>query len=159
MGGPRGSPRVGSHLASTPGDGNVIISYDTNADSCTTVLPGNGIVAAPVSGTADLAVSVSLNAPSSSTVTVDWTTLFVPGAPPNTFLGPEAPVSDYTASSGTVTFAPGQTTAQVHIPVVADSNPARPTNIWSCPSTTRPTRTWAASGASASASSPPRPEM
>jgi hypothetical protein len=53
-------------------------------------------------------------------VTVPWTTLHVSGSP--TILGaPQAPTSDYTPASGTVTFAPGQTTADVVIPVSADS--------------------------------------
>jgi hypothetical protein len=80
------------------------------------VQPGAGLVTAPATGTTDLEVSVSLSAASSGTVTVPWTTRVVPSAP-TTILGPQAPASDYTASSGVVTFAPGQTTAQVTIPV------------------------------------------
>ena len=86
-------------------------------DDHATVVPGSGIVAAPTSGTADLAVSVTLTNPSTVAITVQWTTLFVPGNPTDPWLGPQAPTSDYVASSGTVTFAPGQTTAEVHIPV------------------------------------------
>ena len=63
---------------------------------------------------------VTLTNPSTLAVTVNWTTLYVPGAPDSTY-GPQAPLSDYTASSGTVTFAPGDTTATVHIPVNADT--------------------------------------
>jgi hypothetical protein len=117
---------VSSGLAAQSGDGSVTVSYDTNVDSCTTVLPGNGIVAAPATGTADLAVSVSLAAPSTSTVTVAWNTLFVPGQPTDPWLGPEALVTDYTPSTGTVTFTPGQTSALIHIPVLADSRPESP---------------------------------
>ena len=87
------------------------------------VVPGGGTVAAPASGTADLAVAVTLSAPSNRTVTAKWTTLHVPGAAANPVLGPQAPLADYTASSGTVTFAPGQTTGVVHIPVISDSSP------------------------------------
>ena len=49
---------------------------------------------------------------------MQWTTEHVNGAPDSLY-GPQAPVSDYTPSSGTVTFAPGDTTALVHIPVAA----------------------------------------
>ncbi len=94
----------------------------TNDDHAT-VVPGSGIVAAPSSGTADLAVGVTLSNPSTQTITVQWNTLFTPGAPADPWLGPQAPTSDYIASSGTVTFAPGQTTAEIHIPVLADSSP------------------------------------
>jgi sugar lactone lactonase YvrE len=88
------------------------------------VIPGSGLVAAPSSGTADLHLSVSLNAASLTPVTVAWNTLNVPNAPTSPILGPQAPPSDYTASSGVVTFAPGQATAQVTIPVTGDSTGA-----------------------------------
>ena len=87
-----------------------------------TVLPGTGIVTAPSIGTTDLAVPVTLSLPSTLAVTVHWATLFVPGAPPDPWLGPQAPITDYIPSSGTVTFAPGDTAATVHIPVLADSS-------------------------------------
>ena len=85
-------------------------------DDHATVLPGGGVVTAPTSGTADLAVSVTLSNPSSVPVSVHWTTLFVPGAPDSSY-GPQAPISDYTPVSGTVTFNPGDTSAVVHVPV------------------------------------------
>ena len=95
-----------------------VISNDDHA----TVLPGSGVVAAPTTGTADLVVPVTLSNASTQAVTVQWATLFVPGSPADPWLGPQAPTSDYVASSGTVTFAPGQTNAEVHIPVLADSS-------------------------------------
>ncbi len=122
----QGATSVSSVLMATPGNGKVSVSYDTTADSCATVLPGSGIVAAPTAGTADLAVAVTLDQPSPSTVTVAWNTLYLPGIAPNPWLGPEAPTTDYAASSGTVTFTPGQTSTVVHIPVLADSNPTSP---------------------------------
>jgi hypothetical protein len=114
---------VGSHLASGAGNGTVTISYDPAADACPTVVPGDGIVAAPTSGSADLAVSVSLSKPSPLPVTVTWTTRFAPGAPDGGFIGPEAPITDYVPSNGTITFAPGDITATVHIPVTHCSSP------------------------------------
>ncbi len=118
---------VAASLAPSHGDGSVTVSYDAVADACPpTVLPGYAVVAAPTSGIADLAVPVTLDTVSTSTVTVHWTTLFVPGAATNPWLGPEAPVTDYTPSSGTVTFAPGDASATVHIPVLADSSSSSP---------------------------------
>ena len=89
-----------------------------------TLVPGNGIVAAPASGMADLNVSVTLNTASLTAVSASWTTLNVRGAPTSPIIGPQAPPSDYTASSGVVTFAPGQTAAPVTIPVNGDSTGA-----------------------------------
>jgi hypothetical protein len=54
-------------------------------------------------------------------VTVQWRTVFVPGAPPSSF-GPQAPVTDYLPSSGIATFAMGQQSAIVDIPVTQGSN-------------------------------------
>ena len=96
-----------------------IITNDDHA----TVIPGAGTVVAPLSGSADLVVPVTLSNPSTVAVTAQWTTLFVSGSPPDPWLGPQAPTGDYVASSGTVTFPPGQTTAEIHIPVLADSSP------------------------------------
>jgi chitinase len=104
-------------VSSRYGDGRITITYDSTASLCTTVVPGSGAVTAPTSGSADLAVAVTLSTASAVPVTVQWSTTFVPGAPANSFLGPQAATSDYTPSSGTVTFAPGVTSAVVHIPV------------------------------------------
>ncbi len=79
------------------------------------VVPGAATVAPPTSGTTTLEVPVSLSIPWSDPVTVHWTTLHVDG------LSGQAPVGDYVASSGTVTFAPGQTTASVSITVLGNS--------------------------------------
>jgi uncharacterized protein YjbI with pentapeptide repeats len=84
------------------------------------VEPGAGVVTAPTSGTADLQVTVTLDHAFDEDVTVPWTTLHVSGSP-TIYGAPQAPTSDYTASSGTVTFGIGETTAVVHIPVNADT--------------------------------------
>ena len=112
-----------SALATSQGNGRVVIRYDSYGDLCTVVLPGNGTVTAPSTGTADLAVSVTLSAPSALPVIVTWKTLNVPNAPVTAYLGPQAPTTDYMPSSGTITFAPGQTAADVHIPVLHCSTP------------------------------------
>src|SRR5262249_4338322 len=54
---------------------------------------------------------VSLTVPSTRTVTVDYTTTDGSATAPD----------DYTAGSGTVTFAPGETEAGVDVPVVGDT--------------------------------------
>jgi trimeric autotransporter adhesin len=84
------------------------------------VIPGNAIVAAPISGTSHLQVTVSLNVASPFDTTVPWYTLRVAGSP--TLLGlPQAPITDYIPISGTVVIPAGQTTATIDIPVLADS--------------------------------------
>jgi hypothetical protein len=72
------------------------------------VLEGN-------SGTTNLVMPVTLSYASTSTVTVDWTTPFVAGTPPQA-----DPATDFTAASGTVTFAPGDTAKTVTISVNGD---------------------------------------
>jgi hypothetical protein len=61
-------------------------------------------------------VPVSLSTPAVLTVTVAWTTAFVDGAPANQ----ADPATDYAPTSGTVSFAPGETAATVSIPVDGD---------------------------------------
>jgi YVTN family beta-propeller protein len=80
-----------------------------------TIQPGSASVAEGGAGTTTpLQVPVSLSAASSQTVTAHWATLFVPGAP----CCEADPSTDYVPASGTVTFAPGQTTASVTIQVI-----------------------------------------
>jgi len=63
----------------------------------------------------DLHVPVTLSAPSTQTVTVQWFT--GPAGP-----APRAdPATDFTAASGTVTFAPGDTSESVTISVNGDA--------------------------------------
>jgi hypothetical protein len=64
-------------------------------------------------GTNTVAVPVTLNKASSETVLVDWSTA------PGTAGSP----SDFTASSGRLTFAPGTVTQNALIPIVTDANP------------------------------------
>jgi hypothetical protein len=88
----------------------------TNDDHAV-VLPGTASVAEGNSGTTDLNVPVTLSNPSTQTVTVQWRTLFVPGAAGNQ----ADPASDYSAANGTVTFAPGETAMTVTISVNGDT--------------------------------------
>jgi hypothetical protein len=57
---------------------------------------------------------------SSQTATAEWRTVVAPNASPS--FGAQAdPATDYTPSSGTITFAPGQTSQSVTIPVTGDT--------------------------------------
>jgi hypothetical protein len=62
-------------------------------------------------GTATATFTVSLSAASSQTVTVNWATAN----------GTATAGSDYTAGSGTLTFAPGETTKTVDVAVLGDT--------------------------------------
>jgi hypothetical protein len=82
-----------------------------------TVTGGVGSVVEGISGTTHLGVPITLSFASTQTVTLQWKTVFVPGAPGNQ----ADPVTDYTPAGGTVTFAPGQTTATAGISVNGDT--------------------------------------
>ena len=62
-----------------------------------------------------LVFEVSLTPVSGRTVTVPWTTQARPAG-----VGAASPGSDYTSASGTVTFSPGTTTAQVEVVSLTD---------------------------------------
>lgn len=63
------------------------------------------------SGSAPATFTVSLSGPSKGTVNVDYATADGTATAPG----------DYTATSGTLTFAPGETSKQVSVPVVGDT--------------------------------------
>jgi hypothetical protein len=74
---------------------------------------GDATVTEPVSGTASATFQVSLDQASGKTVTVAYTTID----------GSALAGTDYQATSGTLTFAPGQATQTITVPVLADPNP------------------------------------
>ncbi|MEO6749462.1 MAG: Calx-beta domain-containing protein, partial [Casimicrobiaceae bacterium] len=67
-------------------------------------------------GTTDALIPVDLSGPSAQTVTVDYTT--VDGAQP---YGATAADNDYIPATGTLTFAPGETTKNIIVKVVGDT--------------------------------------
>jgi chitinase len=81
------------------------------------VVPGSVSVNEGNSGTKIVQIPVTLSAPTSRTVTVSWTTLDGTSATPSTLFS----IGDFTPASGTVTFAPGQTTATVPVSIVGDT--------------------------------------
>ncbi len=80
-------------------------------DDRPTVVPGTTLRAEGNSGTRTLDVPVTLSKASNVAVTVQWTTVN------NTATAP----SDYTAASGTLTFAPGQTAKTVPVVIKGDT--------------------------------------
>jgi len=80
------------------------------------VVPGTGEVVEGNTGTAVLVQNVSLTAPSTVPVSVNWTTRVVGNAPAS-----QADLIDYAAGSGVVTFAPGETSKTVSVVVYGDT--------------------------------------
>lgn len=72
---------------------------------------GDVTVAEPASGRADATFGVTLSAPSGRVVRASWATAD----------GTASAGADYTAASGTVTFAPGEQAATVVVAVLADT--------------------------------------
>jgi large repetitive protein len=88
----------------------------TDDDAQPTLLPSIGWVDEDNAATQLLQVPIALSAPSGKPVTVEWTTLNVPGAPGRQAFSPD----DYTAASGTVVLPPGTTSALVDIQALDD---------------------------------------
>ena len=90
------------------GEGTIINDDFISIDSLT-VLEGN-------SGTTDAVFTVTLSQPFPSTVTVDYTTVDGTG-----IQGANAP-ADYTATSGTLTFAASEVSKTVTVPIIGDTD-------------------------------------
>ena len=99
-----------SPSGATIADGQGIATITDN-DAAPTIAVGDITVVEGTGGNTTASFSVTLSAPSGFTVTVNFTTANGSATAP----------SDYTATSGTVTFAPGTTTANGNVPVVGDS--------------------------------------
>src|SRR6185369_15780556 len=64
-----------------------------------------------------MSLPVTLSNPSGTTVTASWSTT----RPPNLSGTPADAPADYLAASGTVTFAPGETSKTVTVTIVGDA--------------------------------------
>ena len=93
------------------GFGALAFALIVDDDPPPTVLPGGGLVVEGDAGTTVLEVTVALSAPSGNAVSVDWATAAT--------VQPE-PGVDFEAASGTVVFAPGETSKTVSIVVYGD---------------------------------------
>jgi chitinase len=90
------------------GLGSAVIQDD---DPLPVVAPGEASVAEGDTDTSTVSVPVTLSAPSSRTVTVDWAT-----ADQGAIAG-----EDYVAASGTLTFLPGETDKTIDVSVIGDT--------------------------------------
>lgn len=106
----------GSIWAST---GILIIADD---DPTPTLTPGAGVVFEGDTGTVTVDVPVTLSNPSATPITVDWETADLVGS------GSGAALSgvDYAADSGSLTFAPGETSKTIPITVIGDTDDEPP---------------------------------
>jgi hypothetical protein len=76
-----------------------------------TLSAGNAVVAEGNAGTTTAAVVVTLDAPTNKTVSVNYNTVDGTATTAD---------NDYVATSGTLTFAPGQTSKTITVPVIGD---------------------------------------
>lgn len=103
-------------IARANGTGTIVNNdFPVLSAAAASVVEGN-------SGTRSMTFTLSLSAPTPQTVTVDYTTVdldnpLAGGGPPRATGG-----VDYQATSGTITFAPGQTTASVTVQVYGDTS-------------------------------------
>ena len=102
-------PRSIAVLGASPRPASIgnttVLTHTYTVQPTPVVLPGAVTVAEGDAGTVIADVPVSLSGPSVLPVTVDWTTIDYTATSPN----------DFVASSGTVTFAPGETSASVPV--------------------------------------------
>ncbi len=104
-GGGGGTPPTGTPPTGTPPEGG----GPTATEPTATVAGSTAVVG--TSGTGTLTFTVSLSSASASTVTIDYAT-----ADNSAVAG-----TDYTATSGTLTFAPGVTSLTVSVPVTGET--------------------------------------
>jgi hypothetical protein len=88
-----------------------------NDDVLPKIVPSSASISEGDAGSQLLTSTVSLSAPSDKTVTADWTTLHS-----GTSAAQAEPPVDYTATSGVVTFTPGQTSQSVSVSVNGDTD-------------------------------------
>ncbi|HEX7155181.1 MAG TPA: Calx-beta domain-containing protein [Thermoanaerobaculia bacterium] len=99
---------LGSPLNATLGP--AFAANGTIIDNDVVTIPAISIASATATEGAPLAFHVTLSAPTTATVTVNYAT----GG------GSATPATDYTAADGTLTFTPGVTTQTITVPTVGD---------------------------------------
>ncbi|MCC7371107.1 MAG: FecR domain-containing protein [Chloroflexi bacterium] len=102
------NPTSGATLGASTASGTIV-----DDDGPVSVSIGNAIVAEGCDGTTHAAFTLTLSAPSGTTVTVNYTTAN----------GTATAGSDYQSTSGSVTFAPGTTIQNVIVQVIGDAIP------------------------------------
>jgi CSLREA domain-containing protein len=100
------SSATNAPIGTANGTGTIV-----NDDSVPTLSIANASQNEANTATTNMPFNVTLSAPSEQTVTVDYSTVN----------GSAVAGSDYTASSGTVTFAPGVTSQVIDIPIIGDT--------------------------------------
>ncbi|MBV8516018.1 MAG: right-handed parallel beta-helix repeat-containing protein [Acidobacteria bacterium] len=101
------SSSTNAAIATTTGTGTIV-----NDDGGPTVTIADASQAEGDSGSSNLSFAVTLSAPSEQTVTVSYATAN----------GTATAGSDYTTTSGLLTFAPGVTAQTIDVPVIGDTN-------------------------------------
>ncbi|GEM_PF-1177654 len=89
-------------------------TYDLSSIGPPVVVASSASVVEPTSATTTLSLPVTLNAPSTSTVTVDYHTADLTATAP----------TDYLATSGTLVFNPGEVSKTADVTVIGDPLPA-----------------------------------
>ncbi len=84
----------------------------SNDDILVTISPASNAITEGDSGSQNLSFTVSLSSASSSTVSVKYVTAD----------GSASAGTDYTSTSGTLSFAPGETGKVINVPILGDTN-------------------------------------
>lgn len=114
------TPTLGSttiEVRAVDDSGNLQTAPATITVSATEIRSSVGSVVEGNAGTAYLVVPVTLSDSSTQTVTIQWATGSAPGSP----AGWADPAVDFTPASGTITFAPGETSKSITIEVIGDT--------------------------------------
>ncbi|MCX7379498.1 MAG: hypothetical protein NTY94_22425 [Alphaproteobacteria bacterium] len=111
------APSAGAVLGGTVSAEGVILNDDTSLAFATTNVAG----AEGNTGTTAFSFTVSRAGTTSAATTVDWS--FASGGVAGTVAANAADFAGGLPPGGTLTFAPGQTTRSITIPVLGDTNP------------------------------------